>query len=298
MDISSLKYFATVAETQHLTKASVMLNITQPGLSLAIQRIETEMGMKLFERDGRNVTLNEYGKIFLDGVNTMLSVFAETEARMRELKNIEESLVRLACPSFTAESTLTDELIAICSNLQIRNINNIHVTDILEKKIDLLIVGADLPFPELEREPLYAFKCCVFCGENHPLAGRECVSAKELQNYEFAGMHSDFALEELLRSQLERIHLFPKVSFRGETMHDHFRALRTGRYLGLSATAMGVPSDLHIIQIQEAELSLVNYLYWRKGDSGHMSISTAIQAIKRYYSTLTGPDGVLTGFET
>ena len=63
MELLQLKYFQTVAYMEHITKASKKLNIAQPSLSLMIKRLEDEIGTPLFDRKGRNIQLNESGKI-------------------------------------------------------------------------------------------------------------------------------------------------------------------------------------------------------------------------------------------
>ncbi len=61
---SLLKYFQTVAYTEHISKATEQLKIAQPSLSLTIKRLENELGTTLFERKGRNIKLSSAGKFF------------------------------------------------------------------------------------------------------------------------------------------------------------------------------------------------------------------------------------------
>lgn len=69
MDLLQLKYFKVVAEQEHITKSAKLLMVSQPYLSAIVARLEEEMGGQLFDRDGRNVVLNEYGKILLHHAN-------------------------------------------------------------------------------------------------------------------------------------------------------------------------------------------------------------------------------------
>lgn len=55
MELTQLEYFLTVARLEHMTSASKALRITQPALSHAISKLESELGVPLFERKGRNV---------------------------------------------------------------------------------------------------------------------------------------------------------------------------------------------------------------------------------------------------
>ena len=64
MNLTHLKYFIELAETKHYTKAAEHLFITQPSLSHAISQLETELGVPLFEKSGRNTNLTIFGKQF------------------------------------------------------------------------------------------------------------------------------------------------------------------------------------------------------------------------------------------
>jgi len=66
VELSQIKYFIAAAQTQNLSKASQMLNITQSALSKSIANLEAELGVLLFDRSGKKITLNESGKKFLE----------------------------------------------------------------------------------------------------------------------------------------------------------------------------------------------------------------------------------------
>ena len=64
MNLFHLRYFETLARTEHYSKAAEILSITQPSLSYAISTLESELGIQLFEKRGRNIVLTKYGKAF------------------------------------------------------------------------------------------------------------------------------------------------------------------------------------------------------------------------------------------
>lgn len=74
MNLYHLRYFVTLAHLEHYTKASEILCITQPSLTYAITSLENELGVKLFEKDGRNVSLTKYGRTFLIDVKHALDI--------------------------------------------------------------------------------------------------------------------------------------------------------------------------------------------------------------------------------
>ena len=92
MNIEYLKYFAELAKVQHYGKAAKALNISQPGLSHAIKTLEEEYGVPLFLREGRNVSLSQYGKELMQDVEEILDVYLRMEERAAGLKNQEKTV--------------------------------------------------------------------------------------------------------------------------------------------------------------------------------------------------------------
>ncbi len=85
MDLRDLRYFETIAELQHLGRASAQLHRTQPALTSAIRRLETACGAALFEKAGRGIRLTEAGRVLLKWAQRMRF---DVEDAQRELQSI------------------------------------------------------------------------------------------------------------------------------------------------------------------------------------------------------------------
>jgi DNA-binding transcriptional LysR family regulator len=71
MDLRDLRYFETIAELQHVGRASARLHRTQPALSSAVRRLEDDCGVALFEKAGRGIRLTGAGKVLLKWAQRM-----------------------------------------------------------------------------------------------------------------------------------------------------------------------------------------------------------------------------------
>ena len=60
MNLQQLEYFKVIAETKNFTEASNILSVTQPALSKAISKLEEELDVKLFQREGRNIKITKF----------------------------------------------------------------------------------------------------------------------------------------------------------------------------------------------------------------------------------------------
>jgi DNA-binding transcriptional LysR family regulator len=74
MHLTDLQYFQTIARCGNITSAARMLGVRQPTLTVALQRLEAEIGTTLFLRDRRGVTLTSSGKAFLQHVTAALAM--------------------------------------------------------------------------------------------------------------------------------------------------------------------------------------------------------------------------------
>ena len=84
MNLQQLEYFKIIAETKNFTTASEILSVTQPALSKAISKLEEELDVKLFQREGRNIKITEYGDVFLKYAKGALSEVEKGKLKLDE----------------------------------------------------------------------------------------------------------------------------------------------------------------------------------------------------------------------
>jgi LysR family transcriptional regulator, salicylic acid-responsive activator of bsdBCD len=87
MDIKQLKYFYVIAEEGQITSAAKRLHIAQPPLSYQLKSLEDELGVKLFERGSRNVTLTDAGLILYKRAEQILSLTKSTVDELTDFKD-------------------------------------------------------------------------------------------------------------------------------------------------------------------------------------------------------------------
>src|SRR6266568_5257490 len=96
MNLYHLRVFLTVAEHEHITRASEELILTQPAVSKIIQHLEQEVGLELIERHGRRIVLTYAGHVLHNYARHMFALEREMEEALAALCDVETGEVTLA----------------------------------------------------------------------------------------------------------------------------------------------------------------------------------------------------------
>ena len=104
MDLLQLKYFCEIAREEHITRAAKNLNIAQPALSASLNRLEKELGVSLFDRVGRNISLNSCGQAFYQHISPALLLIENGIRAMEDFRTSEKNSLTLVPPSARAFS--------------------------------------------------------------------------------------------------------------------------------------------------------------------------------------------------
>ena len=113
VNLSHLYYFRKLAELQHYTRAAEALHITQPTLSAAVASLEQELGVSLFQKDGRNMRLTKYGREFSEYVRRALDELDRGIAVMTEYGDKKKGVVHIGT-IFTIEGDFLPRTIIGC----------------------------------------------------------------------------------------------------------------------------------------------------------------------------------------
>ncbi|MBO7748876.1 LysR family transcriptional regulator [Paenibacillus sp. MWE-103] len=216
MELLQLHYFRTVARLQHMTKAAEELRIAQPSLSKTIARLEHDVGVPLFDREGRHIRLNAYGGIFLRRLERAFMELDEAKREIGELAGKEQNCLKLAV-------SITKMLPALMGAFA-RAHPEVHVRQFLapvpsmlrqlEKgEVDLCIASLKLEGPEIEWLPLLTEEVFLALPPGHRLAGRERVALRELERDPFIGMNAGYAFRELTDGFCRQAGFEPRVAF-------------------------------------------------------------------------------------
>ena len=220
MTIQQLKYVITIAEMGSLNRASEVLYVSQPSLTSAVQELEKELGITIFNRGGRGVSLTNDGTEFLryarevtGQYDALLEKYGEN-GTLKKKFGISTQHYSFAIKSFvemvksfdTAEYEFaireTKTLDVIADVVSGRSeIGILYMSDFNRKAIEKLL-RAD----ELEFHALIGCESYVYLWKGHPLAKKKSIRFEELADYpclafEQGGSESFYFAEEILSTK-------------------------------------------------------------------------------------------------
>jgi len=188
MEILQLKYFKRIAEVQNLTKVSQELHVSQPALSKVIKNLETELDVKLFDRNGRYIVLNPNGHIFLKHVNICLNALDEAKKELHDYNTTTHCNITLYVQ---ASMYLLPKLIQSFNDAH----PNIHFL-INQKQFSQTQIKSDFRIyaPRPEDPPLanditiLDEELILLCNKSHWLTSHTAIDLVELRNETFISL--------------------------------------------------------------------------------------------------------------
>jgi len=219
MHVEDLRWFAVLAETEHLTEAAATLGTSQPNLSRSLQRVERAFGVPLFERERRGVRLNPYGRLVLEAARTSTTAVDTVKRRIDALLDPDSGTVRLAFLHSVATSLMPDLLKAFRAvaphvEFQLRQEPAHDIVQDLETGEAEIAIVAPRPDPErfgwhlLERQRL-----CLHVPPGHALASRHRVELEAAREEPFVGLQPGFGFRRVTDRLCREAGFSPQLAF-------------------------------------------------------------------------------------
>jgi DNA-binding transcriptional LysR family regulator len=204
LDATPYRIFVTVADELSFTRASALLNVSQPALSARIREFERRLGFALFSRTSRRVELTVEGRLFLGNARRMVTEASWASQAAREIRDND---LRIGAPLYTMlipkRRDLIERLFMEHPNIHLRIFDKSHsrnFADLTRREIDLALhvepsdastaeidAVSEADWPDgLERLHLDEKQVALQIPAEHPWSGMEAVPLEMLKNQKIA----------------------------------------------------------------------------------------------------------------
>ena len=218
MDIKQISYFMAVAQEGSFSRAAEKLEVSQPTLSMAVKKLEEELGTELFYSFNRRQNLTDEGLRLKEGAAKLLEVYQETIENVKLSDYVGSGAVTLGLsPLFGAcfFGDLIPSFSAAYPNIKINMIEDgaNKIDELVEKgEVDLAVT--------LNTERTASFASCHFSTQRnvallhkkHPLANAKSITVADLKEDSFAIFNQDFILNRQIMSACHAAGFRPKIA--------------------------------------------------------------------------------------
>ncbi|MFD1065335.1 LysR family transcriptional regulator [Oceanobacillus locisalsi] len=238
MELRQLRYFVAVAEKEHVSEAALELHVAQSAISRQISNLESELGVQLFERTGRNVHLTPIGKIFLTYITSALKGVDYAKKQVDEYLDPERGSIKIGFPTSLASNLLPTVLSAFKNRypnirFQLRQGSyNFLIEAVRNREIDLAFLGP-VPDnqPDIISKVLFMENFYALIPRNHTKSKEEKITVTDLENENFVLFPEGYVLHQLVIDACLQSGFTPKIQSQGEDLD----AIK-----GLVAAEMGI----------------------------------------------------------
>ena len=278
MDINQLEVFLAVAQEKSFSRAAETLHRTQPAVSQAIRRLESELGEVLFDRSSKDGTLTAAGRVLLDFSQQMLNLRHHAHSAIRELRDLNRGKLSLGANEYTVMSLLP--LIPIFRarhpHIKIevkRSLASRIPSEIIGRGVEIGIVTFKPNDPAFKSLPLVADEIALIVAPDHPLAAHKIVSVRELGAEAFIAHNVPSPYREKVIRTFEKHRTPLNISLEMPTIESIKRLVEQGmgvalvprlaaqieierkQLVGLVVKEMKLERRLHLIYRRSATLS-------------------------------------------
>lgn len=194
-DLRQIRAFVTVAQLGSFTRAAGLLNLSQPALTVQIRNLEEALGVRLFDRNTRTVSLTRMGREIVPALQRILRDLDAVVAEARDVAAQRHGIVRLAAlPSFA--SGILPEIIAQFREEHPKISFVIHdviasgvIAQVREEQVDLGLTGGRTVDPEFEVLHTTQDHMHVVYPVGHPLGDKRQIDLEALTQHPLILMH-------------------------------------------------------------------------------------------------------------
>ncbi|WP_066628368.1 LysR family transcriptional regulator [Clostridium magnum] len=269
MNLYHLRYFVTLAHLEHYTKAAEELMITQPSLSHAISLLEKELGVSLFEKEGRNVVLTKYGKLFLSDTEKSLEILDSSTKTLKMISSgegrIDLAFLRTLGTDFVPDITRNFLQAHQEKSIEFQFHTGATSVDIIQglkdRKYDMAFCSRLEKEHSIEFIPVASQELVLIVPTDHPLSNRDTIDLIETIPYPQIIFTQKSGLRPIIDDLFRQIGEQPKVAY--EIEEDQVIAGLVSKNFGI-AVCPNMPIlnfiNVKVIQIASPSFERIFYL--------------------------------------
>lgn len=217
MELRQLEYFQMASRLKNITRAAERLNVSQPNITVAIKKLETELGIQLFDRSQKQLSLTAEGEIFLNRVNQALRQLNDGILEMNDYKDLQKGSIKIGIPAMIGSYLFPRIFSSFKKKYPFLDVylyeeGSIAIRDKLEKnELDFGIVILTNASTNLETLPMAAADIVACVSPENPLARCQHITPSDLNEIDMITLKEGSYLRQEILNTLKAEGVQPHI---------------------------------------------------------------------------------------
>ena len=217
MELRQLEYFQMASRLKNITRAAERLRVSQPNITVAIKKLEGELGIQLFDRSQKQLSLTPEGAVFLGRVEVALRNIQDAVLEVNDYKQLQKGTIKIGIPPMMGAYLFPK----IFSSFQRRYSHldvylheegSVAIREQLERdELDFGIIIVPDSSPNLQLLPMVRSQvvCCV--PEGSDLAGRKAITLQDIENQNLIMLKEGSFLRQTMLQKMKAAGVTPNI---------------------------------------------------------------------------------------
>jgi DNA-binding transcriptional LysR family regulator len=234
MELHQLEYFQMVCRLQHVSRAAERLHVSQPSVTVAVKKLEEELGVQLLDRGQKRIALTPEGTVFLQRVDEILRRVKDASAEMNDYRELQKGSVHVGITPIMGAVLFPFAFAHFQKqfpnlSITVMEEGSLAIRHRLEQgELDVGILITSNLSPRLHAVPISRGQILACLPPNHPLARQNAIPFQALADQPFILFREDTYSRQIILEQCEKCGFSPKIAFSSNQIGTIMELVRQG----------------------------------------------------------------------
>ena len=217
MELRQLEYFQMASRLKNITRAAERLRVSQPNITVAIKKLEAELGIQLFDRSQKQLALTPEGAVFLNRIELALRNIQDAVLDVNDYKQLQKGTIKIGIPYMSGDylfpkifSSFQEQYSHL--DIYLYEEGSMAIREQLERdELDFGIVIISNAAQSLQLLPMSTSQIAACVPENHPLAAKKSIGIQDLTDADLIMLKEGSFLRHLVLDKLKAANITPNI---------------------------------------------------------------------------------------
>ncbi len=217
MELRQLEYFQMASRLRNITRAAERLRVSQPNITVAIKKLEAELGIQLFDRSQKQLSLTPEGAVFLNRVDLALRNIQDAILEVNDYKQLQKGTIKIGIPPMMGAYLFPKIFSSFrhrYSNLDIYlyEEGSVTIREQLERdELDFGIIIIPSASTNLQLLPMSKNQIVTCVPETSPLAQKDFLSFKDIAASDIIMLKEGSFLRQTILEEMKASNITPNI---------------------------------------------------------------------------------------